>query len=68
MALSMLAIKDMSGILKPYAAKTLVSTLKQEIGIPIQLHTHDTSGNQAAACLLAAEAAVWTWWTAPSPR
>ncbi len=54
----MLAIKDMSGVLKPYAAKKLVSTLKQEIGIPIQLHTHDTSGNQVAACLLAAEAGV----------
>ena len=54
----MLAIKDMSGILKPYAAKKLVSALKQEIGIPIQLHTHDTSGNQVAACLLAAEAGV----------
>ena len=54
----MLAIKDMSGILKPYAAKKLVSTLKQEIGIPIQLHTHDTSGNQVAACLMAAEAGV----------
>ena len=54
----MLAIKDMSAILKPYAAKKLVSTLKQEIGIPIQLHTHDTSGNQVATCLLAAEAGV----------
>ncbi len=54
----MLAIKDMSGILKPYAAKKLVSTLKQEIGLPIQLHTHDTSGNQVAACLMAAEAGV----------
>ena len=54
----MLAIKDMSGVLKPYAAKKLVSTLKQEIGIPIQLHTHDTSGNQVAAYLLAAEAGV----------
>ena len=54
----MLAIKDMSGVLKPYAAKKLVATLKQEIGIPIQLHTHDTSGNQVAALLLAAEAGV----------
>ncbi len=54
----MLAIKDMSGLLKPYAAKKLVSTLKQEIGIPIQLHTHDTSGNQVAALLMAAEAGV----------
>ena len=54
----MLAIKDMSGILKPYAAKKLVSTLKQEIGIPIHLHTHDTTGNQVAALLMAAEAGV----------
>ncbi len=53
-----LAIKDMSGLLKPYAAKKLVSTLKQEIGIPIHLHTHDTTGNQVAALLLAAEAGV----------
>ena len=54
----LLAIKDMSGLLKPYAAKELVSALKQEIGIPVHLHTHDTSGNQVAACLLAAEAGV----------
>ena len=54
----MLAIKDMSGLLKPYAAKKLVSTLKQEIGIPIPLHTHDTTGNQVAALLMAAEAGV----------
>ena len=54
----MLCIKDMSGVLKPYAAKKLVSTLKQEIGIPIQLHTHDTSGDQVAAYLMAAEAGV----------
>ncbi|MDR1217047.1 MAG: pyruvate carboxylase, partial [Oscillospiraceae bacterium] len=51
-----LAIKDMSGLLKPYAAKRLVGVLKQEIGLPIHLHTHDTSGNQIAAYLLAAEA------------
>ena len=54
----MLAIKDMSGLLKPYAAKKLVSTLKQEVGIPIHLHTHDTTGNQVAALLMAAEAGV----------
>ena len=54
----MLAIKDMSGLLKPYAAKKLVATLKQEIGIPVHLHTHDTTGNQVAAILLAAEAGV----------
>ena len=54
----MLCVKDMSGLLKPYAAKKLVTALKQEIGIPIHLHTHDTSGNQIAAYLMAAEAGV----------
>jgi len=53
-----LCIKDMSGLLKPYAAKKLVSTLKQEISIPIHLHTHDTTGNQVAALLMASEAGV----------
>ncbi len=53
-----LAIKDMAGLVKPYAAKRLVEVLKQEIGIPVQFHTHDTSGNQVAACLMAAEAGV----------
>ena len=52
------AIKDMSGLLKPYAAKKLVTTLKQEVGLPIHLHTHDTTGNQVAALLMAAEAGV----------
>ena len=53
-----LAIKDMSGLLKPYAAKKLVTALKNEIGLPVHLHTHDISGNQVAALLLAAEAGV----------
>ncbi len=53
-----LAIKDMSGLLKPYAAKKLVSTLKQEIGLPIHLHTHDTTANQVATYLMASEAGV----------
>ncbi|MCD8358825.1 MAG: pyruvate carboxylase [Oscillospiraceae bacterium] len=53
-----LCIKDMSGLLKPYAAKKLVSTLKQEIGIPVHFHTHDTTGNQVASILMAAEAGV----------
>ncbi|MDB7816956.1 pyruvate carboxylase [Intestinimonas butyriciproducens] len=53
-----LCIKDMSGLLKPYAAKKLVKALKEEVGIPIHLHTHDTSGNQVAALLMAAEAGV----------
>jgi len=54
----MLCVKDMSGLLKPYAAKKLITALKQEIGIPIHLHSHDTSGNQIASYLMAAEAGV----------
>lgn len=53
-----LGIKDMSGLLKPVAAQKLISTLKQEIGIPIHLHTHDTSGNGVATILMAAQAGV----------
>lgn len=53
-----LAIKDMSGLLKPYAAKKLVTALKNEISIPIHLHTHDTSGNQIAMYLMAVESGV----------
>ena len=53
-----LCVKDMSGLLKPYAAKKLISALKQEIGIPIHLHTHNTTDNQIATYLLAAEAGV----------
>ncbi len=53
-----IAIKDMSGLLKPYAAKKLVKALKNEVGLPIHLHTHDISGNQVATLLMAAEAGV----------
>ncbi|NOU56305.1 pyruvate carboxylase [Brevibacillus borstelensis] len=53
-----LAIKDMAGLLKPYAAYELVRALKQEIGIPIHLHTHDTSGNGGAMLVKAIEAGV----------
>jgi pyruvate carboxylase len=58
MGAHILAIKDMAGLCKPYAAELLVKTLKQEIGIPIHFHTHDTSGVQAAAVLKASEAQV----------
>ncbi|HPX91322.1 MAG TPA: pyruvate carboxylase, partial [Spirochaetota bacterium] len=58
MGTHILGIKDMSGLLKPYAAEKLIKTLKQEIGIPIHLHIHDTSGNAVATVLLAAEAGV----------
>ncbi len=54
----MLGIKDMSGLIKPMAAKVLVEELKQEIGIPIHLHTHDTSGNGVATLMMAANAGV----------
>ena len=50
-----LAIKDMAGLCKPYAAELLVKTLKQEIGIPIHFHTHDTSGISAASVLKGSE-------------
>ena len=53
-----LAIKDMAGLCKPYAAFELVKTLRQEVGIPIHFHTHDTSGINAASVLKAAEAGV----------
>jgi pyruvate carboxylase len=54
----LLAIKDMAGLCKPYAAELLVRTLKQEIGIPIHFHTHDTCGVQASAILKASEAGL----------
>ncbi len=54
----LIAIKDMSGLLKPYGAKKLIKTLKEEVGLPIHLHTHDISGNQIATYLMAAEAGV----------
>lgn len=53
-----LGIKDMAGLLKPAAARLLISTLKQEVGLPIHLHTHDTSGTSAATVLAAVEAGV----------
>ena len=48
----------MSGLLKPYAAKKLITALKNEVGLPIHLHTHDTTANQVATYLMAAEAGV----------
>lgn len=53
-----LGIKDMSALLKPYAAYQLIKALKEEISIPIHLHTHDTSGNGVATIIMAAEAGV----------
>jgi len=53
-----LCIKDMAGLCRPYAANKLVKTLRQEVGLPIHFHTHDTSGVNAATVLKAAEAGV----------
>lgn len=53
-----LGIKDMSGLLKPMAAKKLIEALKNEISIPVHLHTHDTSGNGVATLMMAANAGV----------
>jgi len=53
-----LAIKDMAGLLRPYAADVLFRALKAEIGIPIHFHTHDTSGINAASVLRAVDAGV----------
>src|SRR5690606_30345712 len=55
MGAHILAIKDMAGLCKPYAAAKLVRALKEEVGIPIHFHTHDTAGIQAASVLLASE-------------
>nr|WP_208764131.1 pyruvate carboxylase [Bradyrhizobium macuxiense] len=53
-----LGVKDMAGLLKPGAASVLISALKQEVGLPIHLHTHDTSGIAGATILAAVEAGV----------
>lgn len=53
-----ICIKDMAGLLKPYAAYTLIKALKENVNTPIHLHTHDTSGNGVATCLMASEAGV----------
>ena len=53
-----LGIKDMAGVCRPGAARKLVTTLKQEIGLPIHFHTHDTSGASVASVLAAIEAGV----------
>ncbi|WP_042278161.1 pyruvate carboxylase [[Clostridium] dakarense] len=53
-----ICIKDMAGLLKPYAAYTLIKELKRNVNTPIHLHTHDTSGNGIATCLMASEAGV----------
>nr|WP_281414287.1 MULTISPECIES: pyruvate carboxylase [Pseudohalocynthiibacter] len=53
-----LGLKDMAGLLKPAAARLLIKALKEEVGLPLHFHTHDTSGISAATVLAAAEAGV----------
>ena len=56
MGAHILAIKDMAGLCRPSAATKLFSALREEIGIPIHFHTHDSSGINAASVLAASEA------------
>ncbi len=56
MGAHVLGIKDMAGLCQPRAAGTLVKALKEEIGLPVHFHTHDTSGIAAASVLAAIEA------------
>lgn len=58
MGAHLLGIKDMTGLLKPFAATQLITALKEAVSIPIHLHTHDTSGIQSATYLKAIEAGV----------
>lgn len=53
-----LCIKDMAGLLQPYAAQDLIGALKNAVDLPIHLHTHDTSSIQSATYLKAVEAGV----------
>ncbi len=52
---NLIAIKDMAGLCKPYAARKLIETLRQEVGLPVHFHTHDIGGAQAASILQGAE-------------
>ena len=53
-----IGIKDMAGVCKPRAISTLVKALKEEVGLPLHLHTHDTSGIAAASVLAAVDAGI----------
>ncbi|WP_066712994.1 oxaloacetate decarboxylase subunit alpha [Clostridium sp. Marseille-P299] len=53
-----ICIKDMAGLLLPYEAMNLIKALKKEISLPIQLHTHYTSGVASMTYLKAVEAGV----------
>jgi pyruvate carboxylase len=52
---NLIAIKDMAGLCKPFAALKLIQTLRQEVGLPIHFHTHDIGGAQVASILKGAD-------------
>lgn len=58
MGAHILGLKDMAGLLKPYAAEKLVRTLRESVGIPVHFHTHDSSGISASSVLKASDAGV----------
>ena len=62
-----ICIKDMAGLLVPYEAERLVKALKENVSLPIELHTHYTSGVASMSCLKAVEAGCDIIDTAISP-
>lgn len=62
-----LAIKDMAGLLRPYAAASLVKALRERFDLPVHLHTHDTAGGQLATLLAAIQVGVDAVDVAASP-
>ena len=58
MGAHILCVKDMAGLVKPYAAQKLIKALREEVGIPVHFHTHDTSGINASSILKASDAGV----------
>ena len=67
MGADIICIKDMANLLLPYKAFSLVKALKERVGVPIHLHTHNTTGTGDMVYLLAAEAGVDIVDTALSP-
>lgn len=55
---NILCVKDMAGLLKPAAARLLIKALRSEVGMPVHLHTHDTTGTAAATIIAAVESGV----------
>ncbi|MBM3875649.1 MAG: pyruvate carboxylase [Verrucomicrobia bacterium] len=58
MGAHIIAIKDMAGLCRPYAAYKLVKALREEVALPVHFHTHDTSGINSASILRASDAGV----------